>query len=106
MYKGVAAIGDRDSMYGFSAMGLSTFFVKNEAEARNGFRSLCRGDYAIIYVTEAVAETISDEIEKTKDMVYPAVIVIPGIFGNTGKGRFDVHRMVEKAVGSDILSGK
>lgn len=106
MYKGVAVLGERDSVYGFSAMGLSAFSVEDVDDAKTKFRQLCRGDYAIIYVTEGIAQNINEEIEKTKDLIYPAVILIPGTFGNTGKGKLNVHKTVEKAVGSDILFDK
>lgn len=33
----------------------------------------------------------------------PAIILIPGVSGNTGKGIESVKKSVEQAVGSDIL---
>ena len=33
----------------------------------------------------------------------PAIILIPGVKGNTGEGLRGVHKSVEQAVGSDIL---
>lgn len=107
MYKGVAVIGDRDSIYGFGSIGLSIFPVADAEEGAKTFKQLCKGEYAVIYVTEALAAEIEDEIEKMAENMYPAVILIPGVYGNTGKGLAEVRKSVEKAVGSDILfSGK
>ncbi|MBR5614804.1 MAG: V-type ATP synthase subunit F [Clostridia bacterium] len=105
MYKGVAVIGDRDSIYGFSSIGLSIFPVSDREDGLEKFRQLCRGDYAVIYITEALAAEIEEEIEKVSESMCPAVILIPGVFGNTGRGKAQVRKSVEKAVGSDILFG-
>lgn len=105
MYKGVAVIGDRDSIYGFGSIGLNIFPVKDAEDGRETFKKLCRGDYAVIYITEALAEELIDEIAETAEMLYPAVIPIPGVFGNTGRGIAEVKKSVEQAVGSDILFG-
>lgn len=105
MYKGVAVIGDRDSIYGFASIGLSIFPVSNGEDGLEKFRQLCRGDYAVIYITESLAAEIEEEIEKVAEQMTPAVILIPGVYGNTGKGKNEVRKSVEKAVGSDILFG-
>ena len=101
----IAVMGDWDSIYGFGALGLSTFPVSEEKEAVETFRKLCSGDYGIIYVTEALAEILKEEIEKVSENMLPAVILIPGISGNTGKGMESVKESVVRAVGSDIIFG-
>ena len=42
-------------------------------------------------------------IDKFQEQLLPAIILIPGVFGNTGEGVQGVKLSVEKAVGSDIL---
>ena len=101
----VAVMGDYDSIYGFSALGLDIFPVDEREEGISQLRRLSLGEYAIIYVTEALASKINDEIEKFKESISPAIILIPGIFGNTGEGIKGVKSSVEQAVGSDILFG-
>lgn len=99
----IAVMGDWDSIYGFGALGLSAFPVHDEKEAAKTFRKLSGGGYAVIYITEALADILSEEIEKVSENPIPAVILIPGISGNTGKGIENVRKSVEKAVGSDII---
>ena len=99
----IAVLGDRDSIYGFAALGLNTFFASTREEIARCFHNLCRGDYGVIYITEAAAAAIPDEIEAVKEQTLPAVILIPGAWGNTGAGISGVKNSVEKAVGSDIL---
>ena len=59
----------------------------------------------MIYITEALAAELSEEIEKCRGRRFPAVIPIPGISGNTGAGMLAVKKSVEQAVGSDIIFG-
>lgn len=102
MYK-IAVLGDYDSIYGFATLGLDTFPVTDPAEAVKKLHQLCSGDYAVIYMTEGLAAKIEHEIEKYKEQTIPAIILIPGVSGNTGKGIEGVKKSVEQAVGSDIL---
>ena len=103
MYK-VAVLGDYDSIYGFSTLGLSICPVKTREEAKEMLQQLAgSGKYGIIYVTEGVAAQISEEIKPYREQTFPAIIQIPGVSGNTGAGVENVKKTVEQAVGSDIL---
>ena len=102
MYR-VAVIGDKESIYGFAALGLDVFFVNNSEDAEAAFKKLTQSGYAVVYITEHLAESIEEEISKFSYKSSPAVIQIPGVFGNTGKGMQNVRESVEKAVGSDII---
>lgn len=104
MYK-IAVMGDRDSIYGFAALGLDTYPITDPAEAGKKLRDLTDGAYAVIYITEALAAQIADEIDHYRQMWLPAIILIPGISGNTGDGIRAVRKSVEQAVGSDIIFG-
>lgn len=103
MYK-VAVMGDRESIYGFASLGLSVFPIDDKAEAPAMVEKLVAENYGVIYITENMADAVSEQIEKYREKNLPAIILIPGIKGNTGDGIRDVHKSVEKAVGSDILS--
>lgn len=108
MYK-IAVLGDRDSIYGFAALGLSVFPAEDGAQGARMFRRLSEQEgedrYAVIYITESLAAELSEEIEKCRGRRFPAVIPIPGISGNTGAGMLAVKKSVEQAVGSDIIFG-
>lgn len=101
MYK-AAVVGDKESIYGFAALGLTVVPVTAET-AGEQVDFLAGKGYAVIYVTENMAEAVRPQIEKYRNISIPAVILIPGVKDNTGEGVNDVHRSVEKAVGSDIL---
>ena len=104
MYK-IAVIGDRDSIYGFAALGLETFPVSSAEEGNRTLLELAATEYAIVYITEELLAQIPETIDKFKEDRLPAIIAIPGVNGNTGQGIANVRRMVEQAVGSDIIFG-
>jgi V/A-type H+-transporting ATPase subunit F len=97
-------MGDRDSIYGFAAIGLDIHPVTDPQRAGRQLRALAEGGYAIIYVTEALSEHIKEEMAFYRDRKLPAILPIPGASGNTGLGMAQVKKYVEQAVGSDILS--
>ena len=96
-------MGDRDSIYGFAALGLDTFPVTDPAEASKKLRQLAEGEYAVVYITEALAAQIQADIDRYRLAPLPAIIPIPGVSGNTGMGILNVKKSVEQAVGSDII---
>lgn len=103
MYK-IAAMGDKDSIYGFASLGVAIFPVTDAVEAVQTIRRLAEEEYGVIYITEQLAAQIPDEIERYASRLLPAIVPVPGVSGNTGMGMANVSRFVEKAVGSDILS--
>lgn len=102
MYR-AAVIGDRDSIYGFAALGLDVNIIEHGEDPAPVFKKLCEGEYAVIYVTEALATELAPRIEHYQEQKTPAIILIPGVTGNTGEGINAVKKSVEKAVGSDII---
>ena len=102
MYR-IGVIGDRDSVLGFQALGLEVCPVENAEEARQALHRMAKENYAIIYITEHLAAQIPAEIERRREDVSPAVILIPGREGSLGIGTAGVHAAAEKAVGADIL---
>ncbi|WP_274941684.1 V-type ATP synthase subunit F [Chordicoccus furentiruminis] len=106
MYK-IAVMGDYDSIYGFASLGLTVFpFADGQTEeAARTLHHLAQNEYGIIYVTEKLAAGLKKEIAKYAGQMTPAIILIPGVSGNTGAGVEGVKKSVEQAVGSDILFG-
>ncbi len=104
MYK-IAVMGEPDSIYGFATLGLDTFPFDNPDEAARQLRQMAENDYAVIYITEGLAAGLKTEIDRYREQKLPAIILLPGVSGNTGEGINRVKKSVEQAVGSDILFG-
>ena len=105
MSERIAVFGDKESVYGFAALGLDTYFFDPASDFTAAFKRLCQNkNYSIIYITEAAASVLDKEIEKYRSEPSPAIILIPGVSGNTGEGLTAVRKSVAKAVGSDIFN--
>ena len=100
----IAVIGGSDTVIGFKALGLDTFPVNSAEEAQAAFRSIFQSEvpYAIVYVEETWAESLTSAINKFRSDPQLAFILIPGREGSLGLGRQALKDAVEKAVGSDI----
>ena len=101
MYK-IAVLGDRDSVMGFKALGVDTFFVEEADEARHTLHRIAKEEYAIIYITEQLAQLVPADIARYKTETTPAIILIPGKSGSLGLGAQALQTAIERAVGADI----
>ncbi|MBQ9459371.1 MAG: V-type ATP synthase subunit F [Oscillospiraceae bacterium] len=99
----IAVIGDWESVMGFRALGLETCPVNSPEEAREEIKRLAKEDCAVIYLTETLAKAMGDVLERYKDELRPAIILIPGREGSLGIGKENIQRAIERAVGADIL---
>ncbi len=105
MYK-VAVIGDKDSILGFKALGAVTYPVTGAEEASRALSGIVREKYAVVCITEAVAEKIGPQLEELNKKQLPAVVLIPNNQGTMGLGMMQIKKNAEKAIGADILFGK
>ncbi len=103
MYKKIGVVGDKDSVLAFKALGIDVFPVVEFDEAKKTVDRLARDNYAVIFVTEQVAQGIEETIERYNKEVLPAVILIPSNQGTLNIGMQRISDNVEKAVGVNIL---
>lgn len=112
----IAIVGSRQSIQGFSLLGADIVPAETTAEAivtlyrlkkelTKDERGVERQTYAIIFVTEDLASGIPAEDEKKLARgALPAIIPLPSHHGSSGYGLARLKRIVERAVGSDILA--
>ena len=104
MAKQIAVIGDAETVKGFSAIGLDIYPCDNSEHAAQLLRNIADSDeYAVIYLTEEIYNSVAKERSRYEDKFTPAIIPIPGVKGNSGTGKKRLSSFVEKAVGSDII---
>lgn len=99
----IAVLGDRESVLGFKALGLDVFPAENVEHAKKTLHRLAKENYAVVYLTEQLAQYMPEELTRYKDELTPAIILIPGKEGSLGIGITNVKKSVERAVGADIL---
>ncbi|MBU0670739.1 V-type ATP synthase subunit F [Patescibacteria group bacterium] len=103
----IAIIGNHDAILGFRALGLETHDIESAEQGLKTLKAIReKEDYGIIFITEDWAPKLNKELDKFKGMALPAIIAIPSHMGSTGEGLKNISRIVEQAVGSDILSNE
>ena len=101
MYK-IAVVGDKESILGFSAIGMDIYPAYEETEIKNIFPKLIEENYAIIYITENISIKSEKYLEKFKNNKVPAIITIPSNTASLKYGQNRIKEMVQKAVGIEI----
>ncbi len=112
MYR-IAVIGQRQDILGFSALGFKLLEAGNVDEARDALKKATKGvgtgtgstdgGYAVIFITEAYASDLAEEISHFDDLPTPAILPIPSAAKDGGFGIRALHERVKRAVGSDVL---
>ena len=100
----IAVVGDRQSVLVYKAFGMESVPAESPEEAVKAIRSLAEEEYAVIFLTEQLAQAIPGELEKYSKEISPAIVMIPGSKGSLGIGRDFVSAAVEQAIGADIFA--
>ena len=100
----VAVIGDKDSVLMFKALGVDVYTAVDGDMAKKLVNKLAQEEVGIIFITEDFAAKIQDTIDKYREKMTPAIILIPSNKEDLGLGMADINKSVEKAVGANILN--
>ena len=103
MYKKIGVVGDKDSVLAFKALGVDVFPVVEADEARRVVDNCAKNDYAVIFVTEQIAQKIEETITRYNEELLPAIILIPSNQGSLNIGLKRISDSAEKAIGVNIL---
>lgn len=101
----IAIVGTHDSVLGFKGLGLDVFGIASEeegVEALNTIRE--KAEHAVLFITEDWVPPLQQALDKFKGQALPAILPIPSQKGATGEGLKNISKIVEQAVGSDIIS--
>jgi V/A-type H+-transporting ATPase subunit F len=111
----IAMVGSKEAVGGFALLGVDIIPVLSGEQAveelyrlkrtmERDSQGIERNTYAIIFITEDLSSGISpDDEKKLARGALPSIIPIPSHQGSTGYGLQRLKRIVERAVGSDIL---
>ncbi len=98
----IGLIGDSDTIRGFSALGLATFEVIDRAGAVAAVQAALKGGFAVVFITERIYPQV-EYLVRAAESTLPVFTVIPDKQGSTGLGQMRLRKMVERAIGVDIL---
>ncbi|KAF1295721.1 V-type ATP synthase subunit F [Enterococcus sp. JM4C] len=99
----IGVIGDKDSVLPFKLFGFDVRYGHTSQIVRQSIEEMAKNDYGVIYVTEECASMAQETIERYKEAVSPAIVLIPNHKGTLGTGLAEIQRNVERAVGQNIL---
>ncbi|PIP65006.1 V-type ATP synthase subunit F [Candidatus Peregrinibacteria bacterium CG22_combo_CG10-13_8_21_14_all_49_11] len=112
----IAIVGSPEAVSGFALLGVQVIAVSDAQSARTElFRlkkemttsvdGLERNVYAIVFVTEDLMTAVTPDDEKLLVKgALPAIIPLPSHRGSSGYGLARLKRLVERAVGSNVLN--
>lgn len=111
----IAIVGPKEAIAGFALLGVDIVPAYTSSEAAEALfklkRTMATDDsgretnaYGIVFLTEDLAGGISpDDEKKLSRGALPAIIPLPSHQGVSGYGLQRLKRIVERAIGSDIL---
>jgi V/A-type H+/Na+-transporting ATPase subunit F len=111
----IAIVGPKEAVAGFALLGVHVVPANTPHEAVDALFKLKkttmtddqgreRSAYGIVFISEDLATGISSEDEKKLARgALPAIIPLPSHRAATGYGLARLKRIVERAIGSDIL---
>ena len=88
----------------FKALGVDVYTAVDGDGAKKLVNKLAKENVGIIFITEDFAAKIQDTIDKYREEMIPAIILIPSNKEDLGLGMADINKSVEKAVGANILN--
>lgn len=101
----IAILGSADAVAGFKAVGVDALPVSSVEQAQQEVKKIYdSSEYATLFITEDWYDQVKNFIEELAPKALPAIVAIPSQAGSTGAGLSALKKIVEKAVGSDILS--
>lgn len=99
----IGVIGEWDSIAGFRALGLSTMDVCEAKRAEEVLNHWSEEGYAVIFVTERLAQKMGPRLAVWRQRYLPIVTVIPSARQTPELGRQELRTAIRKATGIDMI---
>lgn len=102
----IALIGEKEVIIGFNLVGMKLFPVVNSDEAIKALKDCNKNNFAIVFITDSIAQVIIDKIEEYQKISSISICILPNRIKDTSLNINILRKNVEKAVGTDILFRK
>ena len=103
----IAVIGTIDTILPFRAIGAEGFEAGDAKTAESILDDVLVGQFGIIYIEEAFANTFADRIMRLNNTHRNISITsVPGSKGGTGVSMEKIRNLVKRAIGIDIFGDK
>ena len=98
----MGAMGSSDFVLPYRALGVDTFPVADDAQARDALRRMLDENYAVILVAEDVAPAVEEMLAPYTEEPAPCVLVVPSATRSTGYAGEALGRLLQLATGINI----
>ncbi len=98
----IAALGPRDFVMPFGAVGAKSFVVEDEAGAREQAQAILKENFAVILIHEKLAEALADVFQSVQEQPTPCIVALPFIEESTGRAVQQLRTALRRATGTDI----
>lgn len=103
MEERIGIMGEYESIAGFRALGLSARQVSDPKEAEEVLGQWAEEGYAVVFITEELAETMGARLAAWRLRYLPAVTVIPSARKEAWLGKEELRTAIRKATGIDMI---
>jgi V/A-type H+-transporting ATPase subunit F len=105
--KNIAVIGDKDTTLGFAIAGIKhIFYVETGQKATKDALESCLSnpEIGVVIITERVADSIRDDIDRLKmdKTLYPIIIEIPDKQGEIPGRKDPISLLIKRAIGVEV----
>jgi len=99
----IAVLGDTDFVMPFTALGVDTFAVSDEADVIENAKNIIQGKYALILVAENIAPAADAVLADYDGAATPCVVVLPFTTESQGFATEALAKILKMATGITIL---
>lgn len=99
----IAILGSHDAILGFKGLGIDAYGLTEENAQNQAEEVLNKEGYAIIFITEDWTGKLESVLDEYRSRALPAIVSVPSPKGTKGAALKNLKKIVEQAVGSDIL---
>lgn len=96
----LAAVGDKDVILAFGALGFKTFFETTKQKIEERIAKLEEEGYSLILITQTEYKLVEEALAKYDSVPYPIILSIPDGREKEGESINKIIKNMEKAVGS------
>lgn len=100
----IGALGPKDFVMPFGAVGAKTFIAENSGQAREQAQAMLKENFAVIMMHEGLAEDVGPIFESVQERATPCVVSLPFIEPSTGQAVQQLRSALRRATGTDIWS--
>ncbi|MCG2690219.1 V-type ATP synthase subunit F [Candidatus Parcubacteria bacterium] len=98
----IAIVGKEKSILGFKALGVESFFVKEEKDIEAMSNKLKEKEVGIVFLMQETFEKFKSQFDFLFKQALPAVLVVPSAFAKE-KTNF-LKETLERALGTDKIN--